>query len=345
MMQWYNGEKPWAERDKVYNVAKVHRYSSYFMLLLGNGVCSGGIATYFSKIGYGIWGTFGVSTSIFFLLMLALHEFFMRRYNRRNYKLIEGQALTELIERDNLPAYTPTQIEHAVEGGDSLVICDNLVLRTSGYERIHPGGKFTIVKNFGRDIAKFYYGNYALTNGKLTKPHTHSGQANAILESMIIGFIADQHDAKEIPTKIFAKHELTDNIATFTFKQLQGKTVRNYKSWYTDLGMVAKHFTVSSRAMPHIMRQYTICQTMEMNVLKALYKLAKDILDSGPGSKVRLDESLFTSDDTDSISLTLKDYKRPGGVATQINNVDLGGYINLIGNDHKVLVASAPSVD
>ena len=99
MMQWYNGDKAWAERDKVYKVAKVHRYSSYFMLLLGNGVCSGGIATYFSKIGYGIWGTFGVSSSIFFLLMLALHEFFMRRFNRKNFKLIEGDELAHLIEK------------------------------------------------------------------------------------------------------------------------------------------------------------------------------------------------------------------------------------------------------
>ena len=107
LMQCYNGDKPWAERDKVYNVAKVHRYSSYFMLFLGNGVCSGGIATYFTKIGYGVWGTFGVSTSIFFLLMLALHEFFMRRSNRRNYKLVEGQALADLIKKEDLTFYTP----------------------------------------------------------------------------------------------------------------------------------------------------------------------------------------------------------------------------------------------
>ena len=100
MMQWYNGDKAWVERDKVYKVAKVHRYSSYFMLLLGNGVCSGGVATYFSKIGYGIWGTFGVSSSIFFLLMLGLHEFFMRRFNRKNFKLIEGDELAHLIERN-----------------------------------------------------------------------------------------------------------------------------------------------------------------------------------------------------------------------------------------------------
>ena len=55
---------------------------------------------------------------------------------------------------------------------------------------------------------------------------------------------------------------------------------------------------------------------MEMRVLKALYKLAKDILDSGPGSQIRLDESLFASDDTNKISFTMKNYKRPNGVAT-----------------------------
>ena len=90
--------------------------------------------------------------------------------------------------------------------------------------------------------------------------------------------------------------------------------------------MVAKHFTVSSRAMPHIKRQYTICQTMEMNVLKALYKLAKDIIDSGPGSQIRLDESLFDDSDNNRICLTLKNYMRPNGVATQIFGVDLVGY-------------------
>jgi len=63
----------------------------------------------------------------------------------------------------------------------------------------------------------------------------------------------------EVPTKIFAKHKLTDTIATFTFKSLDGKNRKNFKGWYYDLGMVAKHFTVSSSALPHIKRQYTIC--------------------------------------------------------------------------------------
>ena len=55
---------------------------------------------------------------------------------------------------------------------------------------------------------------------------------------------------------------------------------------------------------------------MEAKCLRALYKLAKDIIGGGPGSQIRLDESLFDGSDTDKISLTLKNYKRHNGVAT-----------------------------
>ena len=134
--------------------------------------------------------------------------------------MIEGIELAELIHSKDLPTWTPTEIEKAVAEGDSLLICDNLVLRTAGYEKIHPGGKFVIKKNFGRDMAKFYYGNYTLTNGKLTKAHTHTGQANLIVKNMIVGVIEDQHDVVFEQAKIFAKHGLTDNIATFTFKEV-----------------------------------------------------------------------------------------------------------------------------
>ena len=65
---------------------------------------------------------------------------------------------------------------------------------------------------------------------------------------------------------------------------------------------------------------------MEFSHLKAIYKLAKDILDSGPGSQIRLDKSLFDDRDTNQISMTLKNYNRPNGVATQIFNVKLIDY-------------------
>jgi len=65
---------------------------------------------------------------------------------------------------------------------------------------------------------------------------------------------------------------------------------------------------------------------METHILTALFELAKDILAAESGATVKLDKVLFDSSDCNRISLTLKNYNRPGGVATQIFNVDLIGY-------------------
>ena len=71
--------------------------------------------------------------------------------------------------------YTAQMVDIEVERGEKLVILDNLILNTNGYERQHPGGKFTLIKNFGRDISKFYYGGYALVQSKgAYGVHAHS---------------------------------------------------------------------------------------------------------------------------------------------------------------------------
>ena len=65
-------------------------------------------------------------------------------------------------------------VDIGVERGEKLTILDNLILDTNGYERIHPGGKFRLIHNLGRDISKFFLGGYQLINVDKKKPHTHS---------------------------------------------------------------------------------------------------------------------------------------------------------------------------
>ena len=62
---------------------------------------------------------------------------------------------------------------------------------------------------------------------------------------------------------------------------------------------------------------------MQVDRLRALHKLARDIIYAGPYSVIKLDESLFNDDDHNQISMTLKTYARPNGVATQIHNINL----------------------
>ena len=175
MMMCYRGDKEWSEREKVYNVARAHRYISYVMLLWGNAVVTGGTWTYLNTIGFSPYGPIALIEITIFGFLWIVHECVLRRYNRNNFKIIEGHDLQAIQERNGQKIWTSAEIEKAVSLGDSICVCDNLVLRTDGYERVHPGGKFVIVKNFGRDIAKFYYGNYSLMNGNLSTLHTHSG--------------------------------------------------------------------------------------------------------------------------------------------------------------------------
>jgi len=44
------------------------------------------------------------------------------------------------------------------------VILDEMVLDLAPFIDHHPGGKFSLVQNIGRDISKFFYGGYSLEN-------------------------------------------------------------------------------------------------------------------------------------------------------------------------------------
>lgn len=51
-------------------------------------------------------------------------------------------------------------IKNVVTKNRNLVILDNLILNFGDYHHYHPGGRFMLEKNKGRDISKFFYGGY-----------------------------------------------------------------------------------------------------------------------------------------------------------------------------------------
>jgi cytochrome b involved in lipid metabolism len=62
---------------------------------------------------------------------------------------------------------SPTQFEQEVfENKRELMILDNLVLDVKGYETHHPGGRFVMQRNLGRDISKYFYGGYTMMAGR-----------------------------------------------------------------------------------------------------------------------------------------------------------------------------------
>lgn len=73
-----------------------------------------------------------------------------------------------------------------MKSGKKLVILDNFILDVESFMNEHPGGRFSIEHNIGRDISKFFHGGYSLENIKYVQNHAHSRDAKKAMDSMII---------------------------------------------------------------------------------------------------------------------------------------------------------------
>jgi len=186
MMRFYNGDKPWSKQEKVEIIGKIHRYSGYLMLLIGNAAIMTGVGHYYgNRLKNDERRVLGIFSLIVFLVLVAIFEGLYRTRNK--YSMGHIQVPTDSKIKTELTIFDLDGIAARVKSGQRLVILDNLVLDLKGFERLHPGGKFSLTHNLGRDISKFFFGGYALQGGR--KPHTHSKAALDIVETLIVGTI------------------------------------------------------------------------------------------------------------------------------------------------------------
>ena len=76
-----------------------------------------------------------------------------------------------------------------IKEGRSLVILDDMILDVGKFADDHPGGKFSLMNNIGREIGKFFHGGYSLEATDLVDHHSHSASAKKIAMSMVIGYL------------------------------------------------------------------------------------------------------------------------------------------------------------
>lgn len=73
------------------------------------------------------------------------------------------------------------------------MIMDQYVIDAHDFGPFHPGGKFVITHNLGRDISKFFYGGYNMFPGaKIQVTHLHTKKALDTVNRMIVGYIKAQ---------------------------------------------------------------------------------------------------------------------------------------------------------
>ena len=180
--------------------------------------------------------TYGVVT--FFFGILIVGEIIHRKTLN---KIVPFKEVEEMIDEE--------EFRKQISEGKDLVLLDNMVLDVSKFIFHHPGGKFLLKHNVGRDISKFFYGAYALeghANGQPQKGHLHSSYARKIVNTLILA----KFDSKIVPTTTYCKlrTDLTIKVnattSTFYFESINREPVTNFKTLYPGLNMITKHFTV-----------------------------------------------------------------------------------------------------
>jgi cytochrome b involved in lipid metabolism len=88
------------------------------------------------------------------------------------------------------PRITADEFNIQAKGGKRLMVLNDMVLDATKFVDYHPGGKFVININAGRDISKFFFGGYCLEGNDAGKPvpgYNHSNYAKMIAVSLCVG--------------------------------------------------------------------------------------------------------------------------------------------------------------
>jgi hypothetical protein len=161
-----------------------------------------------------------------------------------------------------------------VKAGEKLVILDDMVLDVSKFQSSHPGGKFVIEHNIGKDISKYFYGGYSLENSWGNRRNTHSSIARRIVNGLIVARLGKK--VNTFSASIIEKTEVNKSTATYTF-QIEN-AVDGVQDFYSDLQMVGRHYLVSSLFKDKVHRQYTVANCMRKIYYDQYLKLVSDKL-------------------------------------------------------------------
>ena len=90
------------------------------------------------------------------------------------------------FDGEDAPIISVQEFSARVKQGEQLVILDEYVLDVSWWGDEHPGGKFSISANIGRDVSKYFHGGYSLETIDKLPHHAHSTDARLVVNKLIV---------------------------------------------------------------------------------------------------------------------------------------------------------------
>ena len=129
------------------------------------------------------------------------------------------------------------------------------------------------------------------------------------------------NEAESFEAKISERHRVNDYTDTFIFKA--NRVIPGVKNYYRDLSMLGRHYKIESSDLKGKPRYYTICNCLIPSIyqeyLRVIYEAVKN------DSVAHFDSSLFEDKDSNEVALTIKNYRRIGGLSEFMSN-PLNGY-------------------
>ena len=235
----------------------------YVLLFTSNCACLTGVIEFFKKkLKHDASRPILIATMPFFSVVVVGCEIYRFFKNKKKWPQLDKHM-------DKKPSFTMKKIEQMIKKEHQrLCYLENLVIDLKDFGELHPGGRFVLTKNIGRDISKFFYGGYSMINNPQgfnnnTHLHVHSYQAFKMVQEMVIGTIEDQSHIKEpIQTRIVARSAASTYVFAFCFQTLDEAPVDNFKKWYTDLKSIGLSFLLCDINRPKFKRHYSICNTL-----------------------------------------------------------------------------------
>lgn len=155
------------------------------------------------------------------------------------------------------------------------MLLNEMVIDVTKYIGHHPGGKFLIKINNGRDISKFFYGGYCLDgnlNGNPNEGYVHSNYAKMVCNDLTVGIYERETHPMSINCFVDKKktHMWNKTTGTVTFENIDKKRISSFKNFNSGFEMLGKHYKLRSYKNMDLHRHYTICNTMQPAMHNAL---------------------------------------------------------------------------
>ena len=213
------------------------------------------------------------------------------------------------------------------------MLVDDLVLDVSGFMEDHPGGRFSIEHNIGRDVSKFFYGAYSLESK--VDPHTHTNDARRILNELVVATLEMKSTTCLMKAESFEDANSTGTIKTITFAPVNldnFSRISDQPCPITDLSQIGKHYLFKNTSHEStrgggsalgevdslkggIKRQYTRAFCMQPQVYQSLISIANNPNDSTAVDNLKTS----LSSRSDKVVVTIKDYNQYKGLSDLIH--------------------------